>query len=353
MLDIAGIILAFMPILAILAVANLAERLRERGEPYAMPAFLAYGLLVVLYGTGVLIGLGLQLASVIVAQQPGLMTELASGFGESVFDNLPLLAVGIWLPSLLGIVALLRPVRRLIARIMPIDADSPLDAVALSLSMLIVINLMMTLGVGLDNLADVLAADEGADDGAATIVMLWIQQLMMALTAAVGVGWWTRRFWQGTLQRLGLVVPTGRQVLIGLGAGLALVPLVIVLEFLAMQFGLQADQDVERLTEELLGALFESPWGIITLGLAAALGEEPLFRGAAQPRFGLIATSLMFALVHSNYGITLSTAIVFILGLVLGIIRIRANTSTAMITHAVYNISLGLMAYFSISFLEP
>ncbi len=227
-----------------------------------------------------------------------------------------------------------------------------MDAVALSLSMLIVINLMVTLGVGLNNLTNLLAAEEGADDGAATIIMLWIQQLMMAVTAAVGVGWLTRRKWGPTMQRLGLVVPTGRQVLIGFGAGLALVPMVIALEYLSTLIGIQADQDVEKLTEELLGVLFESPWGIITLGLAAALGEEPLFRGAAQPKFGLVLTALLFALLHSNYGVTLSTGIVFMLGLALGLIRIRHNTSTAMITHAVYNISLGLMAYLSLPFLD-
>ena len=352
MQDLAGIIIAFIPILAILALANMGQGLREREEPSGGPIALAYGLLVVLYATGILVGLSLNVANLILAQQPGLMTELVSGFGESLFDNLPLLAVGIWLPSLLGIVLLLPAVRRLIARFIPIDPESPVDAVALSLSMLIVINLMVTLGVGLNNLTDLLAAEEGADDGAATIIMLWIQQLMMAVTAAVGVGWLTRRKWGPTMQRLGLVVPTGRQVLIGFGAGLALVPMVIALEYLSTLIGIQADQDVEKLTEELLGVLFESPWGIITLGLAAALGEEPLFRGAAQPKFGLVLTALLFALLHSNYGVTLSTGIVFMLGLALGLIRIRHNTSTAMITHAVYNISLGLMAYLSLPFLD-
>jgi len=79
---------------------------------------------------------------------------------------------------------------------------------------------------------------------------------------------------------------------------------------------------VEALTEQLLGPLFSSLWGVATLGLAAALGEETLFRGALQPRFGLWATALIFALVHSNYGISLSTVVVFILGIVLGLISI-------------------------------
>ena len=75
-------------------------------------------------------------------------------------------------------------------------------------------------------------------------------------------------------------------------------------------------------------------------------------RGAAQPRLGLLLTAALFALLHSNYGITLSTAIVFLLGLVLGLVRMRQNTSTAMVLHATYNIILGLMAYLSIDLLQ-
>ena len=351
-MDNVGIIIMFLPILIVLALANLAQGMRERDEESLLPTALAYGLLVALYGGGVMAGIGLQLAGFVFSQQPGLATELMSGLGESLFDNLPLLALGIWLPSLAGILLLLKPVRKLLATVIPIDAESPVDAVALSLSMLIVIMLMVALGIGLDNLAGLLAAEESGDNGAEAIAELWVQQVMMALTAAIGVGWLTRRRWSVTMRRLTLVLPTGRQAMIGLGVGLALVPMVVVLEYMASLLGVQADQDVEKLTEQLLGSLFETPWGIVTLGVAAALGEEPLFRGAAQPKFGLVLTAVMFALVHSNYGITLSTVIVLVLGIVLGLIRLRHNTSTAMITHATYNIILGLLAYFSISFLD-
>ena len=64
------------------------------------------------------------------------------------------------------------------------------------------------------------------------------------------------------------------------------------------------DEDVQRLTEVLIGPLLGSIPGILTLGLAAGIGEETLFRGALQPRFGLLITSLLFALLHSQYGIT-------------------------------------------------
>ncbi|MFN2204218.1 MAG: lysostaphin resistance A-like protein [Caldilineaceae bacterium] len=352
MQDIAGIVLAFLPIIAILFFANLGQGQRERGEPAGFFTTLAYALLIIVYGTGILIGFTAHLMGFIVEREPALVASLASGVGESLFDNLHLLAVGLWLPSLVGILLLTKPIRVAVSHIIPIDPESPVDAVALSFTMLIVINLMTTLGVGLENLAKMLAEDGGADTGG-TIGSLWAQQLVMAITAAIGVGWLTRRNFASSLRRLGIVPPTGPQMLIGLAAGVAMVFVVGILGYLAMRMGLQANQDVENLTEQLLGSLFESPWGIVTLGLAAALGEEPLFRGAAQPKFGLILTALLFALVHSQYGISLSTGIVFLLGIVLGVIRMRGNTSMSMITHATYNITLGLLAFYSIPFMEP
>jgi len=354
MSEIIGIIMAFVPVILVLSLANLAERLRRDGQPYGAPALFAYALVTALYGMGLLVGLGFQLAGALVTQQPGLAQEATGALGElDLLNSLPLLAAGIWLPSLTGLILLLPPVRRALARVLPIDAESPVHAVALSFSMLVFINLMVTLGVGLDTLTGVLAEGDGLgqNDGA-TVAMLWVQQILMALTAAVGVGWLTRRSWMAAARRLGVVRPSAQDWITGIGAGLLLVPVVIVLEYLASLAGIVADPDVEKLTEQLLGPLFRSPFGILTLGVAAALGEEPLFRGAAQPRFGLILTAALFALVHSNYGITLSTAIVFLLGLVLGLIRIRRNTTTAMLAHAVYNISLGLLAYFSLSFLN-
>jgi membrane protease YdiL (CAAX protease family) len=265
--------------------------------------------------------------------------------------SLPLVALSLWLPSLLGLALLLPPVRQLLARVLPIDAQNPVHGVALALSMLIVTNLLITLGMGLGNLADMMA-EGGTGQSETTLLALWGQQILTAALAMVGVGWSTRRDLHATLARLGIVMPTARQWLIGVGLGIAMVPLVLALEYAASLVGLGADPDVERLTKELLGPLFQSPFGILTLGLSAALGEETLFRGATQPRFGLVVTALLFALIHSNYGITISTLAVFLVGLVLGWVRMRHNTTTAMALHATYNITLGLLAYLSTSMLD-
>jgi membrane protease YdiL (CAAX protease family) len=337
-----GTLAMFLPLFLIVWLANLAEARREQEQPYSGPLIAAYVFLVALYGLGVLGGLALQATALLMEQNPAAF-ESAMPLGELLPDSLPLLALGLWLPSLLGLILLLPPIRRLIARFTALDPESPVHAVALSLSMLVLVNLLFTLGVGLGTMADILSEQESS--GAGTIAALWTQQILTALLAMVGVGWLTRRSWGQTLERLALVVPTGRQWLIGIGIGLGMVPVVLLIEALAGLVGLGADADVERLSEQLLGSLFTTPLGILTIGLSAGLGEETLFRGALLPRFGLILTAVFFALVHSQYGITLSTLVVLVLGLLLGWLRLRYNTSTAMITHAVYNMTLGLLAY--------
>jgi len=336
----------------ILMIANAAESRRQREEPHQTLALLAYLPLILLYAAGFTGGLILQLLAARMAQDPELISQIAPALPgidpAEMLSGFGVYGPGIWIAALVGIVLLALPVRRLLATVMPIDAANPVHAVALSYTMLVVINLLFALGAGLGNLASAVEQQTAAGEQAVTLSSLWLNQILTALLAVVGVGWLIRRDWPSTLQRLGIVRPTLRQVLVGIGLGLAMVPLVLLFEQASQLVDIGFDPAVERLTEQLLGPLFNSAFGILTIGMAAALGEETLLRGAAQPRFGLIATALVFALLHSTYGLSLSTVIVFILGLVLGLVRIRSNTTTAMIVHAVYNMTLGLMAYLNL-----
>jgi membrane protease YdiL (CAAX protease family) len=348
MTEVFSVIMMFFPLFVIAWLANLAEARRQRGEPYGAFTALAYLILALVYAAGMLSGLALHAGSFFLEQTDAAVFEEAGI--DFTFASLPLVGLGLWLPSLLGLLLLLPPVRRLVATFTRLDAENPVHAISLSLSMLVLINLLVTLGVGIGNFADIMASDENLDDN--TMLTLWVQQILTALLAFVGVGWLTRRTWQESLARLALVIPSGREWLIAIGIGLGMVPVVLLLEVVGSSVGLGTDADVERLTEQLLGSLFTTPLGILTIGLSAGLGEETLFRGALQPRFGLILTAIFFALVHSQYGITLSTVVVLILGFLLGWLRLRYNTSTAMITHAVYNMTLGLLAYFGSSLLD-
>lgn len=350
MIEVLGIIVQFLPIILILFIANLAERLREQEQPYMPLAVLAYVSLGLLYGVLALLGLGAIFVPAGLQAQPDLQEQLNTIIPV---QSWAWLSWGMLIPSLVGLLLLLKPVRRWLAGFSTLDAGSPVHAVSVSMTMFIPIYLAFTLGIGLNNLATQIATQvEETGRQPVTVGLLWVQTALFVLIALVGVGWLTRRSFKESLMRLGVVAPTTRQVLIAVGVALLLVPAVMLLEAGANLIGLGADADVESLTEQLIGPLFQTPLGILSIGLAAGIGEEIVFRGAMQPRFSLVLTALLFALLHSNYGITLSTAIVFLLGVVLGIIRSRYNTSTAMITHAVYNSTLALLASIAGQFLS-
>lgn len=354
MLDVIGIVAAFLPLLAILWLANLGQRMREQGIPHMAPVVVAYAFLIMLYLFCVLVGIGAWLAKGTLERQPEALEPLLA-MGVNPLEQVTSWAWLTWgmvVPAILGMVLLLKPVRRWVARVTAIDPEHPVHAVALSLSMLAFVSLAMTMGVGLGNLSAQLAQQvEETGQPAVSLAALWAQAAMLLLMALVGVGWLSRRTFGDTLARLGIVRPTLREVLIAAGVAVALVPVVMLVEGIAQMGGFGVGQDVESLTEEIIGPLFASPVGILSIGLAAAIGEEPIFRGALQPRFGLLLSSVIFALVHSQYGISLATLIVLGLGLVLGILRQRYNTTTAIVTHAIYNSLLGVIAYLGAQFL--
>ncbi|RUA16721.1 MAG: hypothetical protein DSY55_03570, partial [Clostridia bacterium] len=173
---------------------------------------------------------------------------------------------------------------------------------------------------------------------------IWIQDIALAVMALIGVGWLTRRDGRSTLKRLGIVWPDLLQIAIGIGLGVLMATLLFLLSSLFEKAGIGVNPHIDELTQKLIGPMMSSLVGIITLGAAAALGEEMVFRGALQPRFGVLLTALLFALLHNQYGVSLATLVVFILGLVLGWTRKYINTTTSMFVHATYNITLALVS---------
>lgn len=346
-------VLLFVPLFLIVLLANLADKQRLGGDSGKRVAGLTYALHLLIFGTMAVAGAVIHAIAISMRTNDDLRESvlgLAGGGGSDqvegflqVLERLDVLGLGIWVPAAAAPLFLLPAVRRLLADVTRIDARSTVHAVATSFVMLVVLNLSVTLAIGLDTLADLSEASE--TDGGTLLVSLWVQQITFALWAAVGVGWLTRRKWLQTLERLGLVVPRPVEVAVGIGTGLISVAIILALEIVAEAAGWGLDEDVQRLTEVLIGPLLGSIPGILTLGLAAGIGEETLFRGALQPRFGLLFTSILFALLHSQYGITLSTFAVFIVGIILGLVRNRYNTSTCVIAHASYNITLGMIAY--------
>lgn len=157
--------------------------------------------------------------------------------------------------------------------------------------------------------------------------------------ALLGVGWLTRRNFAAVLQRLELRLPNRRDWLEGLSLALAL--------FLLSQAGIALwarsvpphDFEMQTMAAHLIFEAFNGTLASsILLALASALGEEVLFRGALQPVFGIVTTSLFFALLHSQYLFTPAMLILFVLSLCFGWLRNRRGVSAVIICHAAYNL---------------
>lgn len=326
----------FGPIIALFYVINLSEKKRTPLQPKSGREIALIGYLLIGFGyaASFLIGLMIHLRGDSYLE---LLGQVPSG---DLIRKMQLIGLGLWLPSLLGLLIFIPVMRRWVSRLLPIDADNRIHSFSLSMSMLVFMQMIVTLGVGLDTLSKT----SQPQSSSSVLAMLWSQDILLAFLGLIGVGWLSRRTLSQTLDRLGLKKITTRELLIGLAIGLVMMVISNLVENLAYTQGWMGDPHVEDLTNKLLGPLFTSIPGILTLGLAAALGEEIIFRGALLPRFGLVYTSILFALVHANYGISAATLVVFLLALVLSLVRYRYNTTVCMIIHATYNISLGILS---------
>lgn len=161
--------------------------------------------------------------------------------------------------------------------------------------------------------------------------------------ALVAVGWGVRRGLRESWTRLGFTRPTPKVILIALGfVVLAYIPS-IAGSILTEEFQPQISDQIDSVTEDMTADV-QNPIGAAALGFSAGVGEEAFFRGAVQPRYGVVFQAVLFALVHSQYGMSYIVLGLFGVGLVLGIERHYFGTTAAMITHAVFNILAVLAA---------
>lgn len=225
--------------------------------------------------------------------------------------------------------------RQPISRLLPIDPDSPVDATALVLSVVLVGSQLASQVAG-----DVLAqqAQSGAALGPQDLVA---QEVPFLLAAILGVGMFLRRPPRAALDRLGLVRPTAWQLVLALAAAGVFFAFGNGADFLGHVLTPATADKVSAANQRLFGRLGD-PTGIATIAISAGVCEELLFRGAAQPRLGILWTALIFTAVHTQYGLSLDAAAVFVLAIGLGLLRRVANTSTTIVCHVAYNTLVGI-----------
>lgn len=229
-------------------------------------------------------------------------------------------------------IALIPYLRRPLAKLLPFDADSYPDLIAL----------MFILQAGVLAVFSMFA--EPVTQPQLQYSRLIIDALTFAAIAYIGVGLFTTRTFKDASRRLGLEKPSPREVTIALG---------YVVVALAVSFGssslvewLQPDM-AERLQETMTNMTGDLDifWAALAIGICAAVGEELLFRGAIQPRFGIVLTSLLFAVLHVQYDASLVIVGLFFAGVVFGLERKYVNTTACIITHAVYNFIAVLVTF--------
>lgn len=313
-------LLAYVPFFVIVLVAQWSDRHRVmRWVTFGL--ILMFDALVALGGLlALLVGLIPRFQSLIVIMLPGLTAAAWSVFGLILLGT-----------ASLAPVLLLPVVRRLLARLIPIDAKSGVHAAALALAVLVMgLNLsQVPLIGGLDTLA--------ASAVRVPFLALLVSNLPIGLFPFLGVGMFVRRAPRETWARLGVERLTWRQV------GLTVLLTVVILAFyygvdqIWRAVHLESYEMMEALSEVLYGGA-SGLWKALLLSLVAGVTEELFFRGAVQPRFGLLLTAVFFTAVHVQYGLTLAALEVFGVALVLGWLRRRTNTTACILLHILYDV---------------
>jgi membrane protease YdiL (CAAX protease family) len=228
-----------------------------------------------------------------------------------------------------------KPVRERAARIIPIDPDSPVHSLAMVLAVILV-------GTSAASIffTDVLAADQKLPP--LMLGDLLGQELPFLIIALAGVGIWVRRDLGATVARLGLVVPAWWHVLLALAAAGAFYAFGVASHSLSQLITPGLANQVDQSSQHLFGALSATTAGIIALALIPGICEDVLFRGALQPRFGLVLTAFLFAAIHTEYAFSIDALSIFVIALGLGAIRRYTNTTTSSTCHVAYNLLVGI-----------
>lgn len=227
---------------------------------------------------------------------------------------------------------LLRPIRKDVAAVIPIDVDNPVHTLALVLATIL-------FGTQLAGLLFTDVLGYLATQRPETIQDMLLDELPFLVLAFAGVGLFVRRNALGATVRLGFVRPAWwHLVLAAAAAGLFLAALQ---GFDSANHLLFPDiaRHIDAVDQHLFSQLVNSSWiGIVTIAVLPGVCEEALFRGALQPRLGLVPAAVLFTSIHSQYALSFDLLGIFVIAICLGLIRKYTNTTTSMSAHVTYNL---------------
>ncbi len=227
---------------------------------------------------------------------------------------------------------LLKPIRNELAAFLPIDPDNPVHVLALILA---------TILFGTQAASIVFTDVLGfiAAQSPETLLGAFLNEVPLLVLAAAGVGLFVRRDVRASGERLGFVRPAWWHIVLALAAGGIFLAVLTGFDVANHALLPALARRVDAVNEHAFSQLVNSGWiGVATIALLPGICEDALFRGALQPRLGLVPTALLFTSIHGQYGFSLDLAGVFVVGLCLGLIRKYTNTTTSMTAHVTSNL---------------
>ena len=340
-------LLLLIPFLLPVALANVAER--ERSVRVFLMVYLGLlaGLLLVFGVFSALAGAGLGLMSANSLPtgpnqpNPQQMTQMLEAMRQVKWGWA---AAACLIFGILALLALVPAVRRAVARVLPIHPDSAVHTTALSMTAIAFgLNLLQLIVLTPDLLTKVATDAQNPAPGATYFDILVFPLLVLTVAAVVGVGLYTRRTETQVFERLGLTIPTPRQIVTAVFVTVILLGLSIFTNWAWQQLDPAGFQKVGNVSEELMGN-FTGLAGALAIGLSAAIGEELFFRGAYQPRMGPVLAALLFTSFHVQYSFSPASLLVLVIGLVLAFLRNKTSTTVCVMVHFLYNFTLVLLS---------
>lgn len=241
-------------------------------------------------------------------------------------EGVPVMGIGLGLS-----LPMLKPFRKLMSKFTNIDPDSAIDWSGLAIVLALLGFLIPT--------AFVDSAPAVASENSATMLTTGLLQNLLAyvLIAYVAVGYRNYRNGDESTRRLGIQVPTSTQVIFGLAG--------VVAAFVAAYIGalltdwLQPDKvaSIEESMQAMMAGV-TNPFVAIVLAVSTGFGEEIFFRGAIQPRMGMVLTAILFTFLHAQYGFTWILLGLFLVGLTFGWLAKNHGTMAAVVAHVAYNL---------------
>lgn len=170
---------------------------------------------------------------------------------------------------------------------------------------------------------------------------LMLGEVPFLAIALASVGVVVRRSAVQALERLGLWPLRVPWWVVGVGVGIVLVPVGSWVVELLDHFATASCVASTAQAEQAIVGVGRTTLEQVGIAIAAGVCEEALFRGALQPRVGIVLSSVVWASYHLQYMCngwpSPANLYLVLLGLLFGVLRKWGGLSSAILAHTVYD----------------